>query len=102
MSHLQFELGHAPFELQELHVKACLLSFEVRDLLLYAGVLRLLVAVVPLHLILNLLELSRQCLPHIVCLCVEYGLKRLFLGTQHLHLSLVIEKFVSETRHELL
>ncbi len=99
--HLQLELGHPPLEFHELHVEARLLLLEARDLLLNARVLAFLPRVVPLHLVLDLLQLVAQCPPHLPCLRVKHSFQRLLLRTKHLHLSLVEVQLTAQNFHHV-
>lgn len=86
---LEFQLGHPPLELHELHVDARLLLLQARDLLLNARILALLPRVVPPHLVFHLLQLLPKRFPHLPSLSVEHGLQGLLLRTQQLNLPLV-------------
>ena len=101
MTDLHLEFSHSPLHFEQLHVEGGLLTLECRDLLLYSRVLRLLMSVVPLHLLLDLEVLVSQCLSDILRFHGEHRLEGLLFRSQDLHLLLMILHLISQLQNHL-
>ena len=93
---LALHLGHAPLQLDQLHVQSGLLAFERSDLLLETAVFVLLVGVVALHFLFNFEVFVGQSLAHLLGLQSDHVFESVLFFAEHNHLTLVHGELVRQ------